>query len=150
MRFDHGEQDRPAAPTPATAVGPRRNRRWSWSVPDLSRWHRRGRGPTVHEHTAMATAQPTEPSIPRWQRSLLPAVLGADHADRGGRQGVHLPRTLRDWVVDLIMFGFSLALGAAGAWQNSGEAPGWWIAIDVVIGLAVCGALWVRRHHPLA
>ena len=97
----------------------------------------------------MATAQPTEPSIPRWQRSLLPAVLGADHADRGGRQGVHLPRTLRDWVVDLIMFGFSLALGAAGAWQNSGEAPGWWIAIDVVIGLAVCGALWVRRDHPL-
>ena len=98
----------------------------------------------------MATAHPTDHTMPRWQRSLLPAMLGADHADRGGRQGAHLPRTLRDWVVDLIMFGFSVALGAAGVWQNAGAAPRWWIAIDVVVGLAVCGALWVRRDHPLA
>ena len=98
----------------------------------------------------MATATPTDHTMPRWQRSLLPAVLGADHADRGGPAGNHLPRTLRDWVVDLTMFGFSLALGAAGVWQNAGVAPRWWIVVDVVVGLAVCGALWVRRDHPLA
>jgi signal transduction histidine kinase len=88
--------------------------------------------------------------MPRWQRSLLPAVLGADHADRGQPGGVHLPRSLRDWVVDLIMFGFALALGAAGAWQDAKHATTWLIVVDVVAGLAVCGALWVRRDHPFA
>jgi signal transduction histidine kinase len=98
----------------------------------------------------MATATAHERTMPRWQRSLLPAVLGADHADRGQPGSVHLPRSLRDWVVDLILFGFALALGAAGAWQDAKHVPGWWIAIDVLIGLAACGALWIRRDHPLA
>lgn len=88
--------------------------------------------------------------MPRWQRSLLPAMLGADHADRGQPGSIHLPRSLRDWVVDLIMFGFALALGAAGAWQDAKHAPGWWTALDVLIGVAACGALWIRRDHPLA
>jgi signal transduction histidine kinase len=77
-------------------------------------------------------------------------MLGADHADRGRTGDAHLPRSLRDWVVDLIMFGFALVLGAVGAWSDAKHAPGWWIAIDVVIGLAACGTLWVRRDHPLA
>jgi signal transduction histidine kinase len=98
----------------------------------------------------MTTASPTDHTMPRWQRSLLPAVLGADHADRGGSAGQHLPRTLRDWVVDLIMFGFALALGAAGAWQDSKTAAPGWMVIDVVVGLAACGLVWVRRDHPLA
>jgi signal transduction histidine kinase len=88
--------------------------------------------------------------MPRWQRSLLPAVLGADRADRGQNGTEHLPRSLRDWVVDLIMFGFALALGAAAVWSDAKHAPGWWIAIDVLVGLAACGALWIRRDHPLA
>jgi signal transduction histidine kinase len=98
----------------------------------------------------MATATAHERSMPRWQRELLPAMLGADHVDRGQPGGVHLPRSLRDWVVDLIMFGFALAVGAAGVWQDAKHAPGWWTVIDVLIGLAACGALWVRRDHPLA
>jgi signal transduction histidine kinase len=98
----------------------------------------------------MATASAHDRPMPRWQRELLPAMLGADHADRGQVNGQHLKRSLRDWVVDLIMFGFALALGAAGVWSNARHAPGWWIAIDVVIGLVACGALWVRRDHPLA
>jgi signal transduction histidine kinase len=98
----------------------------------------------------MATATAQNRSMPRWQRSLLPAVLGADHGDRGQPGGVHLPRSLRDWVVDLIMFGFALAVGAAGVWTDAKHAPGWLIAINVLVGLAACGALWVRRDHPLA
>jgi signal transduction histidine kinase len=98
----------------------------------------------------MATATAHERAMPRWQRSLLPAVLGADHADRGRPGSAHLPRSLRDWVVDLIMFGFALALGAAGAWQDGKHAPGWWTVLDVLIGLVACGALWIRRDHPLA
>jgi signal transduction histidine kinase len=98
----------------------------------------------------MALATAHERTMPRWQRSLLPAMLGADHADRGQPGSAHLPRSLRDWVVDLIMFGFALGLGAAGAWQDAKHAPGWWTALDVLIGLAACGALWVRRDHPLA
>jgi len=97
----------------------------------------------------MATASTHDRPLPRWQRELLPAMLGADHADRGQPGRTHLPRSLRDWVVDLIMFGFALALGAAGTWSDAKHAAGWWIAVDVVIGLAACGALWVRRDHPL-
>jgi signal transduction histidine kinase len=98
----------------------------------------------------MTTASTHDRPLPRWQRELLPAMLGADHADRGGADGVHLPRSLRDWVVDLIMFGFALALGAAGVFSNAHHAPVWWVVIDVLIGLAACGALWWRRDHPLA
>jgi signal transduction histidine kinase len=98
----------------------------------------------------MALSTAPERTMPRWQRSLLPAVLGADHADRGGSAGKHLPRTLRDWAVDLIMFGFALALGAAGAWQDSKTAAPWWLVVDVVVGLAACGLVWVRRDYPFA
>jgi signal transduction histidine kinase len=91
-----------------------------------------------------------ERPLPRWQRSLLPAVLGADHADRGQPGGAHLPRSLRDWVVDVIMFSFALAVGAAGAWTDAKHAAGWLIALNVLLGLATCAALWVRRDHPLA
>jgi signal transduction histidine kinase len=98
----------------------------------------------------MATTTAHDRPLPRWQRELLPAMLGADHADRGRVGGEHLPRSVRDWVVDLIMFGFALAVGAAGAWSDAQHAPGWWIPVDVAIGLAACGALWVRRDHPLA
>src|ERR1700679_4099958 len=117
--------------------------------PDLSRWRRGPFGPTVAA-TTMATATAPQRPMPRWQRSLLPAVLGADHADRGQPGGVHLPRSLRDWVVDLIMFAFALALGTAGAWQDAKHATTWWVIVDIVAGLVVCGALWVRRDHPFA
>src|ERR1700729_3315848 len=146
MRLDHGRQHPATARPRATADRIDRNRPWSVAPSDLSRWRRRQRGPTV-AITTMAMATAHERPLPRWQRSLLPAVLGADHADRGQPGGEHLPRSLRDWVVDLIMFGFALALGAAAAWSDAKHAPGWWIAIDVLIGLAACGALWVRRDH---
>jgi signal transduction histidine kinase len=48
------------------------------------------------------------------------------------------------------MFGFALALGAAGAWQDAQTAALGWMIIDVVVGLVACGLLWVRRDHPLA
>jgi signal transduction histidine kinase len=98
----------------------------------------------------MTSASAHDRPLPRWQRELLPAMLGADHADRDGGRDQHLPRSLRDWVVDLIMFGFALALGAAGAWQDSKTAAPGWMVIDVVVGLAACGLVWVRRDHPLA
>jgi signal transduction histidine kinase len=98
----------------------------------------------------MAIATANERPLPRWQRELLPAMLGADHADRGQPDGAHLPRSLRDWVVDLIMFGFALGIGAAGAWQDAKTAAVWWVVVDVVLGLAVCLALWTRRNHPFA
>jgi signal transduction histidine kinase len=98
----------------------------------------------------MAIATAHERPMPRWQRELLPAMLGADHADRGQPGSVHLPRSVRDWVVDLILFGFALAVGAATAFQDSQTAATWLLIVDIVAGLAVCGALWVRRDHPLA
>ena len=98
----------------------------------------------------MTIAPANERTMPRWQRSLLPAVLGADHADRGQPGGVHLPRSLRDWVVDVMLFGFALVLGAAGAWRDSRHIGTLLIVILTLVGVACCLALWVRRDHPLA
>jgi signal transduction histidine kinase len=106
-------------------------------------------GPTVAT-TTMVTATGHERTMPRWQRSLLPAVLGADHADRGQPGSVHLPRSLRDWVVDLILFGFALLAGTATQWSDSQHASTWVLIISIVFGLAACLSLWVRRDRPLA
>jgi len=97
----------------------------------------------------MAATAARDRTIPRWQRELLPAVLGADHAELT-EPGARLKRSLRDWVVDIVMFCFALGLGAAGTWQNRETAPLWLLIVDILLGLAVCGALWVRRYHPLA
>ncbi len=98
----------------------------------------------------MAAATAHERTMPRWQRSLLPAMLGADHADRGQPGGVHLPRSPRDWLVDLVLFAFALVLGAAGAWSDSQHASTPVLVVVTVLGVCCCLALWVRRDHPLA
>ena len=46
--------------------------------------------------------------LPRWQRLLLPATVGAEYAERDASGGTKLPRSLRDWVVDIALFLFAV------------------------------------------
>jgi signal transduction histidine kinase len=99
----------------------------------------------------MATHAHSRP-LPRWQRALLPAMLGADRAGRGASGGSDLPRSLRDWLVDVVMFVGSVTIGAAALWSENQDhplSPAWWI-VAIVVGLPSLVLLWVRRRRPLA
>jgi signal transduction histidine kinase len=80
-------------------------------------------------------------TVSRWQARLLPGeLLGEPH----GR------RSARDWVVDvavvLAAFGVGVVALSAALPDKSDAAT----FVDVVVGIAVCLALWVRRSHPVA
>jgi signal transduction histidine kinase len=94
----------------------------------------------------MATAAPRDRAMPRWQRALLPAVEGSTAAEAGGT----LRRSARDWVVDLVIFTLAVAIGATGAHTDLKAAGAPLTVLDIVLGCAACGALWWRRHRPLA
>lgn len=89
-------------------------------------------------------------AVPRWQRWLLPAVVGSEGAQRDPDGGTVLPRSLRDWLVDIALFCIALI---AGGWTFSQDhhlvgAP--LLAIDGLAAFIACAALWVRRRHPVA
>jgi hypothetical protein len=93
----------------------------------------------------MATALPRDPAMSRWQRALLPAVEGSN-----ARDGEHLRRSVRDWLVDIVIFTFAVGLGVTGAhdgWHSVGVPMK---VIDVAVAVVACLSLWIRRRHPLA
>jgi signal transduction histidine kinase len=91
--------------------------------------------------------------LPRWQRSLLPAMLGADHADhahRGETEGVDLKRSLRDWIVDIVLFLGALGIGVGGVWSDHTTTSTPLLVLDAAMTVPTVGALWVRRRYPWA
>jgi signal transduction histidine kinase len=84
---------------------------------------------TAHDHVP----------LPRWQRMLLPGELrGAD-----GR------RSVRDWVVDALMYAVALGVSAlvlSETWDDHGSAA---LAVDFALGVVSYAALWWRRSHPV-
>ena len=103
--------------------------------------------PTVSE--AMTVTSAPDGALPRWQRSLLPAMLGADHADRGQAGASDLPRSARDWLVDVVIFLGAIGVGiiALVADHRTGGTP--LFVADIALGVPSLAALWVRRSRPL-
>jgi signal transduction histidine kinase len=87
-------------------------------------------------------------ALPRWQRSLLPAMLGAEHADATGSEGVNLRRSLRDWLVDLALFLGAVLIGTGGVWSDHRTTSTPLLVLDAVMILPATGSLWVRRRRP--
>lgn len=60
-------------------------------------------------------------------------------------------RTARDWVVDAVLFAFSVVCGLLLVEQASRRAdvPDPLVLADLVVGLALCGLLWWRRRRPV-
>lgn len=90
-------------------------------------------------------------SLPRWQRWLLPAVLGSEGgfgtgSDDGGRA---LPRSPRDWLVDLALFGLAVLIAGLGTVQSHGRVGIAVLWVQLALGLGAAGMLWLRRRHPL-
>jgi signal transduction histidine kinase len=88
----------------------------------------------------------------RWQRRLLPGSM----VDGPGAR-----RSLRDWVVDVLVTLAALGVGVVAlhsSWAEragtSGAHPGESILalpilLDIVLGIASLAALWDRRRHPV-
>ena len=90
-------------------------------------------------------------SLPRWQRWLLPAIVGAEDAARDAHGGTTLPRSVRDWLVDFTLFGFALMVGVGSlVADHHNHVSSTLFAIDVVLTVPACLLLWVRRRYPVA
>jgi signal transduction histidine kinase len=77
-------------------------------------------------------------SVPRWQRLVLPSSMLA----QAGR------RSLRDWIVDLLMFALALSLGAlalTATWADHHDVQA---VVDILVGVVAAVALWWRRSRP--
>ncbi len=98
----------------------------------------------------MSASTAGNPGIPRWQRWLLPAVIGTEGAQRDAHGGTDIPRSLRDWVVDIMLFGFALLAGVGHLFANHREVGASLFVLDATVGLPCCLLVWVRRRHPLA
>src|SRR3954451_3723784 len=89
----------------------------------------------------MAASGAMQIDVQGWERSLLTAgVLGdvAGHA-----------RSLRDWIVDLVLFAFAGGVGLlflAQTWTEHSTAT---LLFDVLAGGVACVSLWWRRDRPL-
>ena len=68
------------------------------------------------------------------------------------------PRSARDWGVDSLLFALSLItwlliwadlITPGGVMLFGNAGPPWLIQIDVVVGLLLCCALWLRRRWPV-
>lgn len=62
-------------------------------------------------------------------------------------------RTVRDWLVDLLLFAAAVAFWV-NEWVNAAPAPeaaqaDWVVAIDPWLGALACAPLWWRRRFPL-
>jgi len=88
--------------------------------------------------------------LPRWQRLLLPATIGAGYAERDAGGGTTLPRSLRDWLVDVVLFLFALIAGGGFLAASRHTVSTTMSIVEGVAAIAPCLALWVRRRHPLA
>jgi len=113
---------------------------------DLSRWRKRARG---HTFVAVNVAAAPDSRLPRWQRLLLPALVGAPDARRDPDGGTDLPRSLRDWMVDITLFGFAVIVASGATIAHRNQVSHLLLAIDGLLGAIACLSLWVRRRHPL-
>jgi signal transduction histidine kinase len=84
--------------------------------------------------------------ISTWaQRSLLPGEMAV------GTEQEPTRRTLRDWVVDALVFAGAVLLGLTvyGPARTFDQLPAWMDAVDLPLGMLACLSLWWRRRFPL-
>jgi signal transduction histidine kinase len=80
-------------------------------------------------------------TLSRWQARLLPGDLLGEADGR---------RSARDWVVDVLVVVAAIGVGVLALSDILPDKSDAATVVDVVVGVAVCLALWVRRRHPVA
>jgi signal transduction histidine kinase len=87
---------------------------------------------------SLGVNQGLEPA--RWQRRMLPGSM----VDGPGAE-----RSVRDWIVDVIVTLVALGLGVLVAHDTWGQHGTVAKFVDVVLGVLSLAALWDRRRHPV-
>src|SRR4029453_11975661 len=103
-------------------------------------WSGVGAPPRAYAVGTMTGEAQDHVALARWQRMLLPGEL----------RGVDGRRSVRDWVVDVLMYLVAAAISGlvlVTTWDDHGSAA---LVVDFVIGAATYVALWWRRSHPVA
>lgn len=79
--------------------------------------------------------------------ALLPAPLLTDPDTDADR----VPRTTRDWIVDVVCFLLAAGMGAFVAFLSAQDRffSGWLFVADVAIGALGCLSMWWRRRWPV-
>ncbi|WP_432110044.1 sensor histidine kinase [Streptomyces sp. AA1529] len=94
----------------------------------------------------------TIPPVSALAQRLLPGELTAGGTTAGGTPDPRrVRRSARDWVVDVLLFGWAVLCWAALFQQAEAKEylPGWLVAIDPPLGALACLSLWLRRRWPL-
>ncbi len=78
-------------------------------------------------------------------------MLGAAEADPTDSEARQLPRSVRDWAVDTILFALAaIAAVIVAAVGHSHRTPGTTLlVIDGLLAIPACLSLWVRRRYPV-
>lgn len=78
-------------------------------------------------------------------RRILPGELTA------AGPGPRARRSARDWVVDVLVFGWAVFcwLALLDSATDKAYLPGWLVDLDAPLGALACLMLWVRRRWPL-
>lgn len=58
-------------------------------------------------------------------------------------------RTLRDWVVDVLMLLIAVGVGCLVFSETAYNHSDVTVVLDIVLGIVMCAALWFRRSRPL-
>jgi signal transduction histidine kinase len=77
--------------------------------------------------------------VAQWQRLMLPAAVLAESDGR---------RTPRDWVVDALMYAFSVGFGVLILASTTSYRSSLAVVLDVVFGVLAFVALFFRRTRP--
>ncbi|MBO8196288.1 histidine kinase [Streptomyces oryzae] len=82
---------------------------------------------------------------------LARRLLAGELTDGGPSHPGQVRRSARDWVVDVLLFGWAVLCWAALFEQAEAKTylPGWLVAIDPPLGALACLSLWLRRRWPL-
>ncbi|WP_081236855.1 sensor histidine kinase, partial [Streptomyces viridosporus] len=85
------------------------------------------------------------------RRWFFPSALLHELDPDTARSGRRPRRTVRDWLVDFSCFLLSVLMGlaAAATLADVSSAPEPLIAVDQVLGVLSCAAVWLRRRRPL-
>src|SRR3954471_609584 len=78
-------------------------------------------------------------SLRRWERLLLSAELGSTG---------HAEAPTRDRIVDLLLFGFAAFAALATAVNARAEITPAGFAVNLLLAVPACLALWQRRRYP--
>jgi signal transduction histidine kinase len=123
----------------------------------LGTWRLTGDRHTVSVVNVSATSAATmrgdgldrEQSRPWWERLLLEAELGSHVNDPGDHPEPASSRSARDWVVDLVMFGYAVLAAGATAVNDRNQFGTAMLVINSALAAVACVSLWSRKRHPL-